>query len=138
MTGVPCLLVDTNVLLRYFIQDDETKAAASKKLVERAAKGKVVLEIPFISVVETMHTLRSFYGVGRQEISREIISFLQSAGMTTSAPPWIWEALELFSKSNVSFGDACIAAEARTSGIAVASFDADFDKLPGVCRVELD
>ncbi len=136
MTGAPHYLVDTNVLLRFFVGDDPAKARAAKTLVEQARTGKVVLEIPFITVSETVHTLRTFYGVERSMIARELLSFLKSTGIKLSFSAWLYEALDEYARRNVSFGDACIEAEARSRGIVIASFDRDFDGLEGVERYE--
>lgn len=136
MTGVPCYLVDTNILLRFLVEDDEKKAAAARRLINQAGKGEVLLEVPFITVVEAVHTLRSVYKVDKGDITREVYKFLRNPGLRTTAPAWLFDALAEFQARNISFGDACIAAEARAFGKAVASFDRDFDGFAGVRRFE--
>ena len=136
MTVVPTYLVDANVIIRFFVQDDRVKAAAAKSLVEQARKGKVVLEVPFTAISETAHTLRSFYGIDRSEIAKELLKFLKGVGISTSAPSWMLDALNECETRKVSFGDACMAAEARATGKAIASFDRDFDSFAGVVRFE--
>ena len=42
----------------------------------------------------------------------------------------------VYERSNVDFGDAYIAALALESDGQVISFDRDFDRIPGVTRVE--
>lgn len=136
MTRVQTYLLDTNILLRFLIQDDQQKAAAVKRLVERARSGKVVLDVPFVAISEAVHTLRSFYGVAQDQAAREISNFLNGFGIRLTAPAWVLDALEDCQRRSVSFGDACIAAEARVGALTVASFDSDFDRFPGVTRFE--
>ena len=136
MTVVESYLVDTNVILRFLIQDDQAKAKAVKKLVERARSGHVVLEVPFTAIAEALHTLKSFYRVELAQAAQEISNFLSGFGIRVAAPPWVLDALEECQRLKVSFGDACIAAEARARGIPILSFDSDFDRLPGVARFE--
>lgn len=136
MTGVPTYLVDTSVLLRFFVQGDPEKSKAVKKLVQQAGSGKAILEVPFVTVSETVHTLRSVYKFDRSDIAREVLKFLQAAGVELLAPEWLIDALRECQRGKVSFGDACIAAEARKLGRAVASFDRDFDAFDGIMRFE--
>ena len=136
MTAVKSYLVDTNIMLRFLIQDDQLKAGAVKKVVEQARNGKVILEVPFVAIVETVHTLRTFYRVGMDQIAREISNFVNGFGVRLTAPGWVLDALEDCQRRNVSFGDACIAAEARSSKLVVMSFDRDFDSMEGITRYE--
>jgi predicted nucleic acid-binding protein len=136
VTGVQSYLLDTNILLRFLVQDDQHKASAVKRLIEGARSGKVVLDVPFVAIAEAIHTLRSFYGVPQDQAAREISNFLNGLGIRLTAPSWVLDALEECQRRGISFGDACIAAEARAGALTVASFDTDFDRFPGVIRFE--
>lgn len=136
MTVVRSYLLDTNVILRFLMQDDKPMGAAAKRLVEQARNGKIILEVPFIAISEAVHTLRTLYKITLPEVAREIGNFVSGFGVRLTAPAWILDALEDCQRRNVSFGDACIAAEARASELTVASFDTDFDRFPGVARFE--
>lgn len=136
MTGVKTYLLDTNIILRFLIQDDPGKALAVKRLVEQARHGKVVLMVPFMAVTETIFTLRSVYRVGLVEAAKEVSNFLNGNGVELTSPGWVLDALEECQRRKVSFGDACIAAEARANKMLIASFDTDFDRYEGVTRVE--
>lgn len=136
MTEAVTYLVDSSVLLRFFVQGDPEKSKAVKRLVQQAQQRKVFLEVPFTTVSETVHTLRSVYGLDRKDISREVLKFLKAEGVKVLAPDWLLEALDECERRNVSFGDACIAAEARSLGRIVAAFDRDFDSMEGITRYE--
>ncbi len=136
MSNPRTLLVDTNILLRFFIQDQPEQARAVKKLVRLAKEGALVLEVPFTAVAEAAFTLRRFYKVEPEMIARMLTGFLSGSGVRQTGPSWLLDALEEFRNSHASFGDVCIAAEARASGSVVASFDKDFDKFLGIERFE--
>jgi len=129
-------LVDTNVLLRYLMNDHPEHSEAARKLVEEAGRGKVALHVPFIAVAETIFTLQRFYRVAREDIGREFLKVLSAPGIKVVGPGWVLEAVEEYRTRNVSFGDACLAAEARTEKLPIVSFDRGLDSFAGVRRVE--
>ena len=136
MTAKPAYLLDTNILLRFLTNDHPSHGAAAKKLFEDAGSGKISLRIPFIAITETIFTLQSYYEIDRADIGRELLKLLTAPGVTTTCPHWVLEAVEDYQTRNVSFGDACVAAEAKADQIAIASFDRGLDKFPGVKRHE--
>jgi predicted nucleic acid-binding protein len=136
MSVKPRYLLDTNVLLRFLLNDQPAHGAAAKKLFEDAGAGKLALLIPFIAITEAVFTLQSYYKVDRADIGRELLKLLTAPGAKLACPAWILGAVEDFRTRNVSFGDACLAAEAAANKIAVASFDRGLDKFPGLKRHE--
>ena len=130
-----CLL-DTNIVLRYLMNDHPEHSRAAKKLIENAGNGKVVLHMPFIAITETIFTLQKFYGIAREDIAREFMKVMTAPGVKLAGPSWVLQAVEEYGMRNVSFGDACLAAEARAENLAVASFDRGLDALPGLRRYE--
>ena len=136
MSSAPNYLVDTNILLRFLVNDHAEHGAAVNRLIDSVKARKATLEVPFITIVETIHTLRSFYDRDRAAIGKEMLKILTAPGVKLSAPVWILDAIEEYRTRNVSFGDACIAAEARMGNLPVASFDQGLDSFPGVKRFE--
>lgn len=136
MTGVPCYLVDTNIMLRFLRGDHPEHSERSRTLFWRARTGEILLEVPVTTITETFHTLRSLYKTDKELAVSEVLKILDSRGVRLSAPHWFRDAINAYRSQSISFGDACIAAEARASGIAAASFDRDFDEIEGVERYE--
>lgn len=129
-------LVDTNILLRFLRNDHPVMSRASRELFETARDGGVKLDIPLIAIAECFHTLRSFYKVERIAAAAEVIKIINAPGVRLSGPLWLRDAVEFYATNNVSFGDSCIAAEARGDGKLIASFDRDFDSIKGISRFE--
>ncbi|HEY3856842.1 MAG TPA: PIN domain-containing protein [Verrucomicrobiae bacterium] len=122
-------LVDTNVLLRFLSGESPAQAAAVKKLFLRAAQGEVVLDVSPVIVAEAFYTLVSFYGVDRPLASEKLSILLKQHGVRTRDSNQVFAALDELQNSNIGFADAFLAAGAKEEGVAVASFDRDFDKL---------
>jgi len=136
MTAKPTYLVDSNILLRFLTNDHPSHSAAAKKLFEDAGSGKISLRIPFIVITETIFTLQSYYEIDRPDIGRELLKLLTAPGVTLTCPHWVLEAIENYQSRNVSFGDACLAAEAQVEHLSVASFDRGLNKFPALKRHE--
>jgi predicted nucleic acid-binding protein len=136
VTRAPAYILDANILIRFLREDHAAHSPASKKLFEKAKTGKAVLHLPFITIAETFHVLRSFYKVERTVAATEMVKIMNAPNVLISAPFWIHDAVNEYLARNVSFGDACIAAEARASSFVVASFDTDFDGFAGIERFE--
>ena len=129
MTGTPDYLLDTNILVRFLRNDHPQHSPASRRLFDRAKAGRAVLHIPFVTVIETLHVLRSFYKVDRAVAARELVKIFNAPGVRVLAPAWLQEAINVHVLKKVSLADALIAAEARHSSMVVASFDGDFESL---------
>ena len=136
MSAKPTYLLDTNVLLRFLLNDHPAHGAAAKKLFEDAGSGKLALQVPSIAITEAVFTLQGYYKVDRADIGRELLKLLTAPGVKLTCPAWILEAVEDFRTRNISFGDACLAAEAAADHHSVASFDRGLDKFPGLKRHE--
>ena len=129
-------LVDTNVLVRFFTGQPPELAAKAKALVAEAEAGGVVLEVLPIIVAETIYTLESFYGMGREDVAGTLLTFLQSRGVKPHERDRIIGALERHRDYNAHFADAYLAAAGAELKFTVASFDRDLDKFKDIKRHE--
>jgi predicted nucleic-acid-binding protein len=136
MNARPAYLADTNLLLRFLLADHPVHSPAARKFFLQATTGRIELRIPLIAITETVFTLQSYYKVPRGDIGTELLKILTGAGIKLTCPTWILQAIDDYRTRNVSFGDACLAAEARANRVAVASFDRGLDKFPGLKRHE--
>jgi predicted nucleic-acid-binding protein len=60
--------LDTNVLVRFLVRDDEQQAKAVYRKFKQAEAKKEVFFIPVLVVLETVWVLESVYEITRQEI----------------------------------------------------------------------
>lgn len=129
-------LVDTNLIVRYLVQDHEKHARAAAKLFESCDHGDVVIVLLPVVLAECVFVLESFYQLPRKSIAAALGTLISSPGVEIDEPGLHADALDRFGKTNVHFVDCIIAATASAQRIPVATFDLDFRKFTDV-RVDL-
>ena len=127
-------LVDTNLIVRYLVQDHEKHAKAAGKLFDACDRGDVVIVVLPAVLAECVFVLESFYEHPRGDIASALGRLISSPGVEIDATINL-DALDRYRKTKVHFVDCLIAATAATENMPVASFDQDFRKFADV-RVE--
>jgi predicted nucleic acid-binding protein len=137
MDSVRPHFLDTNVLLRFLVRDDEEKAAAALDLLLRVERREErILTSPLV-IFETIFTLQKSYGVSRSRIQSLLISVLALRDLELVDKPVHQDALELFATTNLSYADSYNVAYMRWKQInRIYSWDADFDRIQGIERIE--
>jgi predicted nucleic-acid-binding protein len=107
--------LDTNVLIRYLVQDDQGQARAASKLIE-----KLTTEVPgYISLVvlaETVWVLVRGFKASREQIITVIRQMLQTAEFDIESKAAVYLALGTYEAGNADFVDALIAHGGRLAG----------------------
>ena len=129
-------LVDTNLIVRYLVQDHEKHAKAAGKLFDACDRGDVVIVVLPAVLAECVFVLESFYEHPRGDIASALGRLISSPGVEIDAAIHL-DALDRYRKTKVHFVDCLIAATAVTEDLPVASFDQDFRKFTDV-RVETE
>jgi predicted nucleic-acid-binding protein len=136
MSGRP-RLVDTNLIVRFLVQDHEKHAKAAVKLFEACDLGELTLIVLPVVLAECVFVLESFYKHGRSDIAKVLAGLIGSPGVDLEDAELHLNALERYGNSKAHFVDCVIAARAATSGLPVATFDQDFKRF-GDVNVEID
>ena len=129
-------LVDTNLIVRYLVQDHEKHAKAAGKLFEACDRGNLVIVVLPAVLAECVFVLESFYEHPRGDIASALGRLISSPGVEIDTAIHL-DALDRYRKTKVHFVDCLIAATAATENMPVASFDRDFRKFTDV-RVETE
>ena len=124
-------LVDTNLIVRYLVQDHEKHAKAAGKLFDACDRGDVVIVVLPAVLAECVFVLESFYEHPRGDITSALGRLISSPGVEIDAAIHL-DALDRYRKTKVHFVDCLIAATAATEDMSVASFDQDFRKFTDV------
>ncbi len=124
--------IDTNVLVRFLVQDDEAQFEKARKLIKReVAAGRRVFVNQLI-LMETEWVLRSRYAVPKNQIIEAISGLLDATDVQFEDEPAIEEALFIWKDATADFADCLIGAKNRRMGCRVtATFDIRASKLPG-------
>jgi predicted nucleic-acid-binding protein len=120
--------IDTNVLVRIIVKDDETQTLKAKKYVEKL--GEVFISL--VVLCEFSWVLTSIYELNRSEFSQVIENILKTNQFLIEASDIVWDALHEYKKSNVDFSDCLIGSIAKHHKCTTI---ATFDKK--ACRIAL-
>ena len=128
--------IDTNVLLRYLLEDDAVQSTKAAKLIG----GSDVVLVTDIVLVETIWTLRGTkYQLSKPELIDVIKALFQEPNIRFEDGQATWVALDQYRKSNgADFADALIVNKAKQTAIKLGeefagsyTFDKAAQKLPG-------
>ena len=124
--------IDTNILVRFLVRDDEAQFEKARKLIKReVAAGRSVF-VNQLVLMETEWVLRSRYAVPKQQIIEAISGLLDASDVQFEDEPTIEEALFMWKDATADFADCLIGAKNRRMGCrSTASFDVKAAKLPG-------
>jgi predicted nucleic-acid-binding protein len=121
-------LVDTNLIVRYLVQDHEKHAKAAGKLFDACDRGDVVIVVLPAVLAECVFVLESFYEHSRGNIASALATLVSSPGVEINEAAIHLDALDRYRKTEVHFVDCMIAATASAENTPVATFDQDFRK----------
>lgn len=116
--------LDTNVLVRYFTQDDPQQSARASRLIESRCRPESPGYVSLVTVCELVWVLSSGYGYGRTDITRLLRGILTTAALTVEESERVWNALRRYELGKAGFADYLIGYACREAGAApVYTFD---------------
>lgn len=129
--------LDTNVLLRVFVNDDEAQHAAVLELVGN--KAVTPLLVSGLVLAEFVRILRRRLGQTRQRVVEMVERILEAPEFVVANAAEVTEALAVYRGGGVDFSDCLIVAAARAAGAdAVFTFDRDAARrIPGARLIEI-
>ena len=128
--------LDTNVLVRYLVRDDQLQFEKARRLLKRESnKGEPVL-VGLLVLLETEWVLRSRYEFSKAEILSTFSTLLDVADLAFEDESSIEQALYSWKDTVADFSDCLIEARNLRLGCqATATFDGKALKLPGFIPV---
>ena len=107
--------LDTNVLVRYIMQDDAVQSAAASRLLE-SLTAAVPGFVPMVAAVELAWVLSSAYELDRRQLVDAFEALLRTKEIVVERAEVVWKALRLFASSNADFADCLIERSAAAAG----------------------
>ena len=128
--------IDTNVLVRYLVRDDQAQFDKARRLINRELiQGESVL-VNLVVLLETEWVLRSRYELLKAEIIAAFSSLLDAAELTFEDEPSVEQAVYTWRDASAEFADCLIGARNLRLGCrATATFDGKALKIPGFVAV---
>lgn len=115
--------LDTNVLVRYIVQDEPSQAAAATELIEQSLSDAHPGFVSQLVLVELVWVLRG-YGYSRSVIADVLTRLLGAIEIRVEQVELVWPALRAYSEGPADFADYLIGMRARAAGCSVVkTFD---------------
>lgn len=115
--------LDTNVLVRYVMQDDPRQSPRATRLIE-SLKPDDPGFVPLVALVELVWVLTASYGLGRAQVATVLETLVRSKELVVDRADIVTQALHRYSAGRADFADALIERIATAAGCsATMSFD---------------
>ena len=124
--------LDTNVLLRYIVQDDETQLAAARRLIRKSIDDGHALFVPITVALEIEWVLRSNFEYSKDQVMAIMSNLLSAAELTFESERAFEVALHLYRDSSADFADCLhIALASQARELPLWTFDKRAAKVSG-------
>jgi len=124
--------LDTNVIVRYLVQDDARQSAVANAFVENTLDAARPGFIGPIVLCELVWVLEDAYGYRREQIADALHRLFEVDRFQFEDAELAWRALDAY-RAGVDFSDALIALANERAGCEyTASFDRRAARLPQV------
>ncbi len=134
----PSVFLDTNVLIRHLLQDDSAQSPKASAFLKTIEDGIIAVATSDTVIFETVFLLERHYRRGREQIRDALLPIIYLPGIVLARKSSLAKVFDLYIELNIPFADAHHAVQMERMAIRqIASFDEDFDKIPGVTRLRL-
>jgi predicted nucleic-acid-binding protein len=122
--------IDTHILVRFLVRDDEAQFEIVRKRLEQEVSAGHRVFVSLLVLQETEWVLRSRYQFSKQQIFHAVSSLLDSIDFELEDPPAVEQAVFIWESSPAGFSDCLIGARNQRAGCrSTATFDAKASRL---------
>lgn len=122
-------VVDTNILLRFLLNDVPKQTEEAKKQIRFAKEGKIKLIIHPVIIFETIYALNKAYGFPREQVVDGLKKLIAFKYIEVLEREVIQEALDLFLIKGLSFVDCFLYRLGNKLHAEVFTFDKKLNQL---------
>lgn len=127
--------LDTNVLVRYIMQDDPKQSAKASKLIESLDSDNPGY-ITQVSVIELYWVLTSSYGLTGEQVTQALEAILRTKQLVVERADHVTRALRAFAGGKADFADCLIERSASEAGCTqTMTFDVGASKHAGMLLI---
>ena len=124
--------LDTNVLVRYIMQDDPKQSPKATRLIESLdinSPGYIAM----VSINELYWVLTSSYGLTREQVAQALEAMLRTKQLCVERADQVLRALRIFGAGKADFADCLIEQSASAAGCSqTVTFDVGASKHAGM------
>lgn len=123
--------LDTNVVIRYLVQDNNKQAAAATRFIENSLSSESPGFINQITLCEIVWVLKRCYSVTKPQLIEIIEGLLATKQLFVENAEVVWKALRAFDANTADFCDALAGQINVSNGCEhTVTFDRKAAKLP--------
>lgn len=100
--------IDTNVLVRYLLQDDEKQSALATQFIQKTCDEGILIFIAGITLCELVWVLESAYEYPKKTIAEVLEKILRTKEFHFNQSEVLWNALDDYKKTSADFSDSYI------------------------------
>ena len=127
--------LDTNVLVRYIMQDDPKQSSMATGLIESLDSDNPGY-ITMVSVVELYWVMTSSYELSGQQVSQALQAILRTKQLLVERADQVMRALRVFDEGKADFADCLIERSAAGAGCTqTMTFDVGASKHAGMALI---
>lgn len=106
---MPKAFIDTNILLRLLIRDEEAQHRACVNLLQEARKEGIALHLLPVAILEVVWVLEKVYRYPRPRIREIVEAILNTPELKIEKEAVFRKALSAYESQNIKFADALMA-----------------------------
>lgn len=123
--------LDTNVLVRYLMQDDAAQAKLASAAIESAAGRGERLRLAAITLCELVWVLESAYDQTRADVTRALEQIVRTASFDLEHADHVRNAIERYRSTPADFADALSGLVNEAAGCEhTLTFDRSLKRIP--------
>ena len=125
-------LIDTNVIVRFFVEDpgkapEKFKGAFS--FFKKLEMGEIQVELPDLVLFEAFYVLTKTYKGSREEVSEKLHDLVSFKGIVMRDKSFVTLCLKMLQSKNIGLVDAYLLATSEKKGVhEIYSYDTDLSK----------
>lgn len=124
--------LDTNVLVRFFAQDDPAQSRKADRLLQ-SLSAEAPGYVSLVSLIELVWVLRSIYRISKSDLVKSLEQLLNSPEIVVENQAAVDQALRRFSAVQADFADCLIERSSSLAGCGrTVTFDAKAARAAGM------
>lgn len=127
-------VVDTNIIIRLAVKDDDKQKEACIKLLERAKNRELILYVLPVAFLETVWILEKYYKLPKKKVRDFVEALLNTPEIICDMENVFKKAIAVYEEKNIKFADAVMGFWGLEKGITdVFTYDEkDFRRIEGL------
>ncbi len=117
------LLLDTNILLRFILKDNDAAFNKAKTYLQQAKKGQLKAKIVSAVIPEIVYVLAGYYQVSRQKIASIMTELITTPYLDIEQRTQWEQVFSHYPQNKLDLVDLYLVISAQETGAQLATFD---------------